>query len=54
MKPYIIPRTEKVIFCGNTDTLNFSNLTDATNAGNPGAPARRSTDIIPGNKRLER
>ncbi len=54
MKTYITPHTEKVVFVGNTDTLNFSNLTDATNAGNPGAPARRSTDIIPGNKRLER
>ncbi len=35
-RPYQHPLTQKVLFAGNTDTLNFTNLTDLSNAGNPG------------------
>lgn len=41
-KMYISPITEKVRFDNGTDTLKFTDLTDASNAGGPGtkAPSR--------------
>ena len=41
-REYIIPVTEKVNFGADEATMKFSDITDASNPGGPGAPMREA------------
>lgn len=42
---YIIPTTEKVNFGAEDATMNFTNLTDASNPKGPSAPERSGAPV---------
>ena len=50
--PYQSPRTERVIFVGNTDTLDFTGITELSGPGDPLSAPRQL--VPPGNKMNER